>query len=109
MVEHEHQLDVVFRALADPTRRDMLRRLSFGEHTVSELAEPFEMSLAAASRHIKVLEGAGLAQREISGRRHLLRLAPERLLDVQEWLRFYERFWTNRRDAPERALSEGEM
>lgn len=100
-------LDQVLRALADPTRRDMLRRLAAHERSVGELAEPLDMSLAAASKHIQVLERAGLVEREIQGRVHLCRLSPEPLAHVAEWLRFYERFWNKRLDALQ-ALLEAE-
>lgn len=89
----------VFHALGDATRRRMLRELSRGERTVSELAQPFSISLAAASKHIKVLENAGLIRREVRGRTHLCRLEPGPLASAHEWLSFYERFWTGRLDA----------
>ncbi|HLO40426.1 MAG TPA: metalloregulator ArsR/SmtB family transcription factor [Phycisphaerales bacterium] len=105
MVEHRFSpLDRVFRALADPTRRRMLRRLSKGECTVSELAEPLEMSLAAASKHIKTLEDAGLMRRDRRGREHWCSLDARPLEDVQSWLKFYEAFWSGRLDALEREL-----
>jgi DNA-binding transcriptional ArsR family regulator len=88
------QLDTIFHALGDATRRQMLRELAGGERTVSELAAPFEMSLAAASKHIKALEGAGLIRREVRGRTHVCRLDPGPLASANEWLTFYERFWT---------------
>jgi DNA-binding transcriptional ArsR family regulator len=102
-------LDDVFRALADPTRRAMLRRLTESDASVGELAEPFTkppaaMSLAAASKHIKVLEHAGLVDRTIQGRTHHCRLNPEPLSEATEWLRYYERFWAERLDDLERAL-----
>jgi DNA-binding transcriptional ArsR family regulator len=107
MVElHTHHLDTVFHALGDPTRRQMLRRLADGERTVSQLAEPFSISLAAASKHIKALESAGLIRREVRGRTHLCRLDPGPLAGAHEWLSFYERFWTGRLDALERLLRE---
>ena len=107
MVEYlSHQLDTVFHALGDATRRQMLRDLSKGDRTVSQLAEPFDMSLAAASKHIKVLEGAGLLRREVRGRTHLCRLEPGPLASAHDWLNFYERFWTGRLDALERLLRE---
>ncbi len=99
-------LDTVFHALGDPTRRHMLRALSGGQRTVSELAEPFAMSLAAASKHIKALEHAGLIRREVRGRTHLCRLEPGPLASAHEWLGFYERFWTERLDALEQLLRE---
>ena len=103
MVE-QHPLDTVFHALGDVTRRRMLADLAAGERSVGQLAEPFAMSLAAASKHIKVLESAGLIRREIRGRTHLCRLEPAPLASAAEWLRFYERFWTNRLDRLEQLL-----
>lgn len=97
-------LDAVFHALGDATRRRMLRELSTGERTVGELAEPFSMSLAAASKHIRALEKAGLIDREIRGRTHLCRLAPQPLASAHEWLAFYERFWSFRLDTLEALL-----
>src|SRR2546426_6478738 len=105
MVELEPpQLDTVFRALGDATRRRMLRELASGERTVSQLAEPFAMSLAAASKHIKALEHAGLVHREVRGRTHLCRLAPGPLASAHQWLSFYERFWADRLDVLQRLL-----
>jgi len=105
MVElHAPQLDAVFHALGDPTRRRMLRELADGERTVGQLAEPFSISLAAASKHIKALESAGLIRREVRGRTHLCRLHPGPLASAHEWLSFYERFWTNRLDVLEQLL-----
>jgi DNA-binding transcriptional ArsR family regulator len=92
------ELDSVFHALGDPTRRRMLRQLAEGERTVSQLAEPFSISLAAASKHIKVLEHSGLIRREVRGRTHLCRLDAAPLAGAHEWLSFYERFWTDRLD-----------
>ncbi|MER8380550.1 metalloregulator ArsR/SmtB family transcription factor [Mesorhizobium sp. M1399] len=107
MVELEtSQMDAVFHALGDATRRHMLRDLADGEKTVSQLAEPFVMSLAAASKHIKALENAGLIRREVRGRTHLCRLAPGPLASAHQWLSFYERFWTGRLDVLERLLRE---
>jgi DNA-binding transcriptional ArsR family regulator len=98
------RLDSVFHALGDATRRTMLRELSSGERTVSELAQPFDMSLAAASKHIKALEAAGLIQREIRGRTHVCRLEPGPLASALEWLRYYENFWNERLDVLEQLL-----
>ncbi|AJD47214.1 ArsR family transcriptional regulator [Isoalcanivorax pacificus W11-5] len=97
-------LDQVFHALSDGTRRAMLRELAAGERKVGELAAPFSMSLAAASKHVRVLERAGLLQREVRGRVHICRLQPARLKTAGQWLRFYEQFWTERLDALEAAL-----
>lgn len=102
MVEQQPEhLDSVFHALADPTRREMLRSLASGQRTVGELAGPFRMSLAAASKHVKTLERAGLVQRTIQGRTHLCRLDPGPLAEARDWFRFYERFWSERLDALE--------
>lgn len=92
-------MDEVFRALASGARRDMLARLSAGELTVGELGEPLAMSFAGASKHVKVLERAGLVARTIDGRRHVCRLEPAPLASAAAWLRFYERFWNERLDA----------
>src|ERR1700712_2328025 len=89
------QLDTVFHALGDATRRRMLRELSGGERTVGELAQPFAISLAAASKHIKALEHAGLIRREVRGRTHVCRLHPGPLAGAHDWLSFYQRFWTD--------------
>lgn len=107
MVElRDSQLDTVFHALGDATRRQMLRDLSKGERSVGQLAEPFAISLAAASKHIKVLESAGLIRREVRGRTHLCRLDPGPLASAQQWLNFYERFWTSRLDVLDQLLRE---
>jgi DNA-binding transcriptional ArsR family regulator len=82
----------------------MLRSLAVSERTVSELAEPFRMSLAAASKHVKTLERAGLVRRTVQGRTHFCRLDPKPLAGATEWLRFYERFWNERLDALEALL-----
>jgi DNA-binding transcriptional ArsR family regulator len=107
MVELEApQLDSIFHALGDATRRRMLRELAEGERTVSQLADPFSISLAAASKHIKSLEKAGLIRREIRGRTHLCRLDPGPLASAHEWLSTYERFWTDRLNVLERLLRQ---
>ncbi|HEX9170210.1 MAG TPA: metalloregulator ArsR/SmtB family transcription factor [Roseiarcus sp.] len=100
------ELTPVFHALSDATRRRMLRELTAGERTVGQLAQPFAISLAAASKHIKVLESAGLIRREVRGRTHLCRLDPGPLASAHEWLSFYERFWTPRLDILDRLLRE---
>lgn len=98
------QLDAVFHALGDATRRRMLRALAEQDHTVGQLAQPFAISLAAASKHIKALEAAGLIRREVRGRTHVCRLDPGPLASAHEWLAFYERFWGQRLDVLERLL-----
>lgn len=90
MVELLDDIDAVFHALANRARRDMLTRLAEGELTVGRLAEPLTMSLAAASKHIQVLERAGLVRRNVLGRRHVCRLDPAPLASATEWLSFYE-------------------
>jgi DNA-binding transcriptional ArsR family regulator len=99
MVEFESsEMDSVFHALGDRTRRMMLRELADGERTVGTLAEPFAMSLAAASKHIKVLENAGLVRREVRGRTHWCSLEPEPLAAASKLLEEYRRFWSRRLD-----------
>jgi DNA-binding transcriptional ArsR family regulator len=104
VVQQSASLDRVFHALADPTRRAMLRSLASGERNIGELAGPFSMSFAAASKHVKVLEAAGLLRRRVQGRSHVCRIEPSPLASADRWLRFYERFWTNRLDALEALL-----
>ena len=100
------QLDSVFHALGDATRRQMLHALAGGERTVGQLADPFSISLAAASKHIKALENAGLIHREVRGRTHLCRLAPGPLASAHQWLSFYDRFWSDRLDVLEQLLRQ---
>ncbi len=107
MVElNESQLGRVFHALSDETRRGMLSALAERERTVSELAEPFDMSLAAASKHIRVLEEAGLLRRDVVGRTHTCRIEPGPLASAHDWLSFYEGFWTNHLNALDRLLRQ---
>jgi len=102
-------LDAIFHALADSTRRSMLRRLSEGEHTIGELAAPCRMTFAGASKHVKMLERAGLVHRTVQGRTHVCRLNPESMAEAFEWMRFYERFWPQRLDALERELRKAKQ
>ena len=107
MVEDDSpRLNLVFHALGDSTRRHMLRQLAAGERTVGELAQPFAISLAAASKHIKALDGAGLIRREVRGRTHVCTLDPSPLAGASEWLSFYERFWAGRLDVLEQLLRD---
>ncbi len=107
MVEHESpHLNTVFHALGDVTRRRMIRALADGERTVTQLARPFAMSLAAASKHIRTLELAGLISREVQGRTHICRLEARPLGEADAWLRIYERFWNTRLDRLEAVLRE---
>jgi DNA-binding transcriptional ArsR family regulator len=103
------QMDSVFHALGDATRRQMLRELAHGERTVGELAEPFTMSLAAASKHIKALENAGLIRREVRGRTHFCRLDPGPLAKAHDWLGFYARFWNESFDRLEELLRADDL
>src|SRR5687768_2384815 len=86
-------LDATFSALSDPTRRAILARLAMSEATVGELAKPFDVSLPAISKHLRVLEGAGLMTREKEGRIHRCRLVAAPLHAAAEWILFYRRFW----------------
>ena len=94
-------MDAVFHALSNAPRRELLGALATGERTVGGLASPFDMSLAAVSKHLKVLEEAGLVERRSEGRTTVCRLRAEPLAEADAWLRFYERFWTARLDALE--------
>ncbi len=106
MVDNQDtEVDAVFHALANGARRDILARLADGEQTVGELAAPLTMSLAAASKHIKVLERVGLVRQTVAGRRHVCRLEPAPLATASAWLRFYERHWQERLDALQALLA----
>jgi len=94
----ENRLDVTFHALADPTRRGMLASLALGEKSIGELGEPFRMTFAGASKHVKVLEDAGLVGRRKVGRTHLIRLEAKPLEEAERLLRQWEKFWTVRLD-----------
>jgi DNA-binding transcriptional ArsR family regulator len=94
-------MNEVFHALSHEARRAMLTRLASGDLTIGQLAEPFSMSLEAASKHVRVLERAGVVRRTVEGRRHVCRLEARPLASIAAWLRFYERFWTERLDALE--------
>ena len=101
MVEHSATLDEAYAALAHPVRRAMLERLRGGAARVTELAEPFDISLAAASKHIGQLERSGLVAREVRGRDHWISLRPEPLEDATAWLSLYRTFWHRRLDVLE--------
>jgi DNA-binding transcriptional ArsR family regulator len=100
----EYRLDEVFQALGHPTRRAMLADLAARERTVGELGAPFAISFAAASKHVKVLERAGLLVRTVAGRTHVCRLAAAPIEEAYRWLERYERFWAERLDALEAEL-----
>lgn len=90
------QLDDVFVALADETRRAILARLSAGEARVTEVAAPFDIALNSVSKHIRILERAGLVTRRRSGRDHYLSLNPRPLTEASDWLQSRQRFWADR-------------
>ncbi len=99
LVMREGQLDLVFSALADPTRRGMLEQLADGETNVGTLAEPHDMSQPAVSKHLRVLERAGLIQRTRSGREHRIRIDPRPIDAASTWIGRYARFWKQQFDA----------
>jgi DNA-binding transcriptional ArsR family regulator len=106
MVSVAERLDRTFGALADPTRRAILARLAKGEASVTELAEPFEMSLPAVSKHLKVLEHAGLVSRGRERQWRPARLRPTPIKEVAEWTDRYRRFWDERYDRLDEYLDE---
>ena len=99
-------LDATFAALSDPTRRAILARLSSGEASVTELAAPFDMSLPAISKHLKVLEHAGLVERGRDAQRRPCRLSPQPLREASDFLETYRRLWEDRFDRLEVYLRE---
>jgi DNA-binding transcriptional ArsR family regulator len=107
MVNSQSQhLDRVFHALADSTRREILSRLTRRRHTIGELAEPFKISLAAVSKHIKVLEEAGLLDRTRDGRIHHCAMNAEPLKQAQDIIGFYRNFWEQQFKSLDRYLQE---
>lgn len=100
------RLDAVFAALADPTRRAIIERLSRSEARVTEVAEPFQMSLNAVSKHIRVLEASGVVQRHRKGRDHILSINVRSLDEIDGWIEGMRHYWAGRLDAMERLLDE---
>ncbi len=100
------RLDAVFAALADPTRRAIVEQLSRGEATVGTVAAPHDMALPSISKHVKVLERAGLVRRRVEGREHWLHLAPERFATAVEWFAHYQAFWSGSVDRLAQLVSE---
>jgi DNA-binding transcriptional ArsR family regulator len=100
------RLDAVFAALADPTRRAIIERLSRGEARVTEVAEPFDISLNAVSKHIRVLEASGVIERHRKGREHFLSINTRSLDEVDGWIGRTRRYWEERLDAMEHLLRE---
>jgi DNA-binding transcriptional ArsR family regulator len=105
-VSRTARLDAVFAALADPTRRAIIERLSRGEARVTEVAEPFAMSLNAVSKHIRVLEASGMVERRKEGRDHILSINTRSLDEVDGWISRMHRYWEQRLDAMEGLLRE---
>jgi DNA-binding transcriptional ArsR family regulator len=101
-----YALDAIFAALADPTRRAILARLAHGEAAVAELAEPFDMSQPAISKHLKVLERAGLVRRGRDAQRRPRRLEARPLAEATDWLENYRRFWESRFEQLDAVLEE---
>jgi len=99
------QLNLIFSALSDPTRRAMLLKLADKEHSIADLSAPFNISKSAVTKHIKVLEKAGLLRRTIDGRVHHCRLAIDPLHAASEWMTFYQKFWHTKLDALDSYLS----
>ena len=95
----KYNIDRTFTALADPTRRAILARLASGEVSVGEIAAPFDMSLPAISKHLKILEQAGLLERRRDGRTLYCRMEPKPLEDVSEWIARQRAFWEGRLDS----------
>jgi len=109
MVEYSLSLDLIFNSLADPTRRDIFQRVSKREHTVNEIASRYKMSLAAVSKHLKILENARLIRKQRNGRRQIITASPETLSSVQDYLAQYEHLWSERFNALDKYLKkEGE-
>ncbi|MEM5516715.1 metalloregulator ArsR/SmtB family transcription factor [Henriciella sp. AS95] len=104
MVDQSTVLDRAFKALADPTRRGIIASLAETDQAISRLAGPYDMSLAAVSKHVGILADAGLIRRRRVGREHVCSLDRQRLAEVAEWTARYSRFWTERLDALEAVL-----
>ena len=103
---YQRQLDLSFGALAHPIRRGILARLSTGEATVAELAKPYKVSATAISKHMRILEEAGLLSRKKEGRTHHCRLEQKRMQEAQAWIERHRKFWNDKLDALERYLKE---
>jgi DNA-binding transcriptional ArsR family regulator len=101
----DHPLDLTFHALSDPTRRGMLASLALGEQSIGELGEPYAMTFAGASKHVRVLEQAGLIVRRKDGRKQMCALSAEPLGQAAGWLRQWEKFWNVRLDRLEAAIA----
>lgn len=107
MVEYALSLDSVFSSLADPTRRDILRRVSNQELSVGEIAQPYNLTFAAISKHLKVLEKAKLIIKRRRGKEQMVRIAPQALKEADDYLEFYRQLWESRFDSLEDYLKAG--
>lgn len=108
MVEYTLSLDTTFSALSDPTRRDMLQRVARNELSVGELARFYDLTFAAVSKHLKVLEKARLIVKKRRGKQHMVSLAPRAFADATEYLEWYRSLWENRLDSLEQYLNESQ-
>ncbi len=106
MVEYELRLDMIFSSLSDPIRRDILQRVSAREFSVGELVERYEVSFAAISKHLKVLEKAKLVHKRKEGKKQMVRLAPDALRSADEYLEQYRQMWQGRYDKLDMLLNE---
>lgn len=106
MVEYELRLDMIFSSLSDPIRRDILQRVSTREFSVGELVERYEVSFAAISKHLKVLEKARLVHKRKEGKKQMVRLAPDALRSADEYLEQYRQMWQSRYDKLDMLLEE---
>lgn len=104
MVEYSLSLDSIFGSLADPTRRDILRRVAKKELSVSEISKSYDLTFAAISKHLKVLEKAKLVIKRKQGKEHLVRMAPKAITEAADYLEEYKQLWEDRLDALERYL-----
>lgn len=98
-------LDLIFQSLADPTRRDILKRVSKKEMSISDIAKPYALTFAAISKHLKVLEKANLVIKRRQGKEQIVKAAPDALKNASEYLKTYEKLWNNRFDRLEKYLS----
>jgi DNA-binding transcriptional ArsR family regulator len=106
MVEYALSLDSIFASLSDPTRRDILRRVSGEELSISQIARPYDLTFAAVAKHLKVLEGAKLIVKRRRGTEQMVKLAPQALADATAYLQWYQQFMTARFDSLENYLSK---
>jgi DNA-binding transcriptional ArsR family regulator len=108
-ISHDNaQLNLIFSALSDPTRRAMLLKLADKEQSIADLSSPFNISKSAVTKHVKVLEKAGLLRRTIDGRTHHCRLAVDPLHAASDWMAFYQKFWHTKLDALDSYLLSSE-